>query len=574
MNTPWLIAVLIAAASLLGIARSLRGTQRALRIVLQLALAPALFLCLFPPSTSAPPASADLVVLTPGASAAQVAAAQGKVIALPGVDAPRAIERAPDLATALRRHDARSVRVVGGGLPPRDLDAARGHVTGFDAAPLPAGIVQLEAPPRVAAGSLWTLRGRVEGLAQGRVELRDPAGTVVAGAAADADGRFALSATAKGAGHARFELRALARDGTQVDAIDIPLVAGEGTALRVLVLAGGPDPQLKYLRRWAVDAGLALDSRIGLSEGVALVQGDLGFDAAALARLDLVIVDERAWASLDAARKAALRDAIAGGLGLLLRAGGAIPPEVERDWAALGLAVQDETATHAVSLDQVLGLADARLSFAPLPLAMPAAAAPLLRADDGALLGAWRGFGRGRVGILRIIDDWRLVVAGHRAAHATLWSRLVSTLARAQGTPEPSASDFMRVGERAMLCGLESGDQVIAGDGAPSSLTVVDDGAGVRCAAWWPRAEGWHRLQRGGQSWPLFVHPADAGPALAAAQAARDTRALLGDGAASTSIAHAQAMPRWPLLVLVVCLAALLWWLERRMHGSQRQPRS
>ena len=172
MNASLVVAVVIALATLFGVARTwrTRPANTVLRCALQIATAIALYFCLFPPSTSERFARGELVVLTPGATPAQIDAAHGDVIALPGVDAPRAVERMPDLATALRRHvDARSLRIVGGGLPARDRDAARGLVAAFDAAPLPRGVVELDAPAIVAAGSLWRMQGRVEGAADGRV---------------------------------------------------------------------------------------------------------------------------------------------------------------------------------------------------------------------------------------------------------------------------------------------------------------------------------------------------------------------------------------------------------------------
>jgi hypothetical protein len=459
----------------------------------------------------------------------QIDAAHGDVVALPGVEVPRAIERVPDLATALRHHaDARSLRIVGGGLPSRDRDAARGLVAAFDAAPLPHGIVELDASPAVTAGSLWRVQGRVEGTPNGRVELRDPAGAVAASAQLDGDGRFALTASAKAAGPARFSLRAFDAEGERVDDIDVPLVVREGSALRVLLFAGAPDAQLKYLRRWAADAGLALDSRIGLSEGVALTEGAAKLDAASLANADLAIVDERAWATLDAVQKDALRAAVRDGLGLLLRATGPLPDAIAQDWKAFGFDVQAAETAHAVSLDRVIGLADSRLTFTPLPFAITASdTAPLLRADDGTPLALSRVVGRGRVGIAWFTDEWRVALAGHRGAYATLWSGIVAQLARARrGAPALPAN--ARVGERAAFCDLVDGDAVEDASGRHTALLVEADPSGARCAAFWPREAGWHALVRRSDRSSFFVRAADAAVALTRASDARATRALLG----------------------------------------------
>ncbi|HEY6545167.1 MAG TPA: hypothetical protein VIZ64_09745, partial [Dokdonella sp.] len=159
------IVLLLALALLAGIVRSLRDgrAHRIARSVLQILAGIALALGLLPPVIDEPLDAATLVVLTPSADAAPDAGwpRAARVVALPGAEAPRAIERAPDLASALRRHaDASRLHIVGGGLPARDRDAARGRVVAFEEAPLPAGLVELEAPDRVATGARWTLAGR------------------------------------------------------------------------------------------------------------------------------------------------------------------------------------------------------------------------------------------------------------------------------------------------------------------------------------------------------------------------------------------------------------------------------
>lgn len=566
MSAPIAVVILLAFAVAFGGWRTWRAPRlRALRIGLQIAAAVLLYFCLFPPPTREHFAADQLVVLTPGATSAQLGSLPlgAVVVALPGVAAPRAIERAPDLGTALRRHaDVRRLRIVGGGLPPRDRDAARGLVTAFDAAPLPRGLVELDALSTVRAGSLWTVGGRVEGVADGRVELRDPSGAVVAARALDADGRFQLPASAKGEGAALFALNVLDRDGARIDGIALPLVARAGVPLKVLLLAGAPDPELKYLRRWAADAGLALDSRIGLSDGVALTEGAPKPDRDALGTTDLAIVDERAWAALDVEAKQALGAAVRDGLGLLLRATGAVPEPVAADWAEFGYRVRTGEAGAAAKLDRTLGLADAGLTFARAALEVDAdGAAALLRADDGAIL-AWVGNrGRGRVALWLLTDSYRASLAGAGAAFGTLWSDAFGAVARPREASGPMLPSTLRVDERAVLCGVAD-DAVVENEAGVRTGLLVD--AADRCAAYWPEAPGWHAVREGGRRWPFFVRAGDEAPGLAAGDAARATRALVG---AASSVAvdasRERPLPRWSFFLAWLAVTAASWWLER-----------
>jgi hypothetical protein len=449
-------------------------------------------------------------------------------------------------------------------LPPRDIDAARALPVEFDAAPLADGIVDLFAPASVRAGSTFAIAGRVHGNAGGRVELRDPGGAVVAQAALADDGVFSLDARAKTPGQAAYSLRVLDRAGNGTEDLARPVAVLPGDALRVLVLAGAPDPDLKYLRRWATDAGVELASRIVLSDGVAMREGDGALDAAALANTDLVIVDERAWKDLDTAAKTVLSDATHHGLGLLLRVTGPLPDAVASEWQTLGFRVRAADIPETVSLassSQATPDPAAVLSRRAL-LVESDDAAPLLRASDGTALALWRGVGEGRVAIWWLADSYRIALAGDASAFGTLWSRALATVARARGAAMPEVPADARVDLRSVVCGLDDGAYVETPDGSRADL-VIDRG-GRRCAGYWPAEAGWHTLVSNGRRASFDVLAASAAPALEAARNADATRALAGASRADASTATRRVpAPRWPFFIAWLLAAAALWWLER-----------
>jgi hypothetical protein len=579
MNTPSIVALLLAAAVALASWRAVRGgaRHRFAQIALQVVGAVLLYLCLFPPTTQETFAAGELVVLTPAATPQQLAAlpATATLVALPGAPETRAGERVPDLATALRRHaDTRSLHVVGAGLPARDRDAARGLVARFDAAPLPRGLVEVEAPAWTLAGHLWRIAGRVEQVAQGRAELRDPAGAVVATSPLDAHGRFAVSTPAKGPGEALFALRIVDAGGARVDEIALPLIARAGEPLKVLLLAGAPDAELKYLRRWAVDAGVQFDSRMTLSEGVALTEGAPSVDADALRSADVVIVDERAWSALSASQKQLLAAAVRDGLGLLLRVTGPLSAQVADEWAALGFRTRAAEAAPAVSLDHALALGESGPAFARRPLDVDAKdAAALLRGDDGSALALWRNEGSGRVALWWLADSYRLALGGARAQYGTLWSDALATVARARAGSVPQLPREARVGERVVLCDIAPAAFVEAGQGVRVDLGIEHDAAGRRCAGYWPAEPGWHVLVEGERRWPFRVRTADEAMALKRAGDAAATSALLGaSGTASTTGLRPLPLPRWPFFLGWFATIALLWWLERGSRVEAAPP--
>lgn len=572
-----------------------RAWRIALLVIAQPLCATLLFFALWPPSV--PGDAGMLVVATSGASQAGIDTAPGDAqVALPEAPSLPGLTRVPDLATALRQHPGTErVRIVGQGLSPRDHDAARGIPLTFDALPLPRGLVELDAPSRVVAGTVFHLGGRAEGVADGFAELLDPAGRRVGRAALSGDGRFALSATTRTPGTATFAVRLLDARQRRVDQAVVPLQVDAVAAPRVLLLAGAPGPEVKFLRRWARDAGLPLQSQVSAGGGVQLGDTPIALNAGNLARFDVAVIDERAWSAMGDTQRAALDEAVRNGMGLLIRVT-ATPSDIERrrlrafgfensggsdtapvrlrddafdddaTRARLGPGTRDAPVAHDAPLD-----ATPELTRRTLRLQATDGVA-LATAQDATPLGRWRAHGRGRVGVWPVTDSYRYVLAGRSDLHGELWSSLLATLARAQAGTTLVVDGTARTGQRIALCGVAEEANVIAPDGATSKL-LRDPATGSRaCAAFWPRAEGWHLLRSGEREQPFFVRGAasalDANAIRTATLAlAASAPATAGAGAASKAPRHPTA--RWPWWLAWLLASGALWWLERSRFGRR-----
>ena len=213
-----------------------------------------------------------LLVLTPGVDAKQLRDldAGQLTVALPGVEvAGDWIMHTPDLAAALRTLPrVASLRVLGDGLPGRDHDAVGVRALAFEPSAAPIGFVALDFPAAVDSGVLWRVGGRVEGVPSAHVELLDRAGTKAATGNVDEQGRFQLSAISRVPGTETWRLRLLDANEAEVDVVSLPLRVRMPAALRGVILAGAPDAESKYLRRWALDAGHQIGSEIRLSRGI------------------------------------------------------------------------------------------------------------------------------------------------------------------------------------------------------------------------------------------------------------------------------------------------------------------
>ncbi len=592
----WLLAFAVIAASLRLLWQLRRGHStsrpRAWRVIAllsaQAASAALLYCALFPPATQGEVGT--LVVATAGADPARIAGlpAGDPLVALPEAPALPDAERLPDLATALRRYPSTTrIRVIGAGLSARDQDAVHARALDFLPTPLPRGLTGLWPPRQVRAGRLFTVHGHAQDLEGGSVELLDPGDQVVDRIAIGANGDFKLAGNARSAGPATWQLRLRNRDKAVVEQVTLPLDVQAGSNLRVLMLAGAPTPELKYLRRWASDAGLRVDSRISLGGGMQIGDAPAAFDAASLGKFDLLVLDQRAWQGLGDARRAQLDQAVRDGLGLLLR----LPDRLTGNDAArlrrLGFTAARASAARDVHLPAAFAARDAdgnrdASASGSLPALTRGAQAITaidgrtdLRDADGTALASWRAQGAGRIGIASFDDSFRLVLGGHAPAHGELWGQLFSDLARARGTPTASIEGDARVGQRMLLCGLHDGATIDSPDQRAIALPIDPASGNRACAGFWPRVSGWHVLHspasaqaQGSQRSAFHVRTAGDARGLQAAAQREATQRLAAAGHPPARAASSIPGPRWPWFLGWLLLTAALWWFERSRSGS------
>jgi hypothetical protein len=574
-DAPLWVAGTLAVATATASWRKFTRGARDLALWLQVPAAVLLYFALFPPMMHL--RGDSLTVMTVGALASQQNAApdDAPLIALPGARAPVKAEPAPDLATALRRHSGVShLTIIGAGLSARDRPAVAGRSVEFRAAPQ-QGLLELRAPDTVPLGRQWTLSGRAASDTR-RVELRDPSGNIVDKADVDQAGRFVLSGAARGTGTTRFELRLLGDESSVQETISMPLVIVGGTPISVIGRFGALNPELKYWRRWSIDAGLSLSLSATLTDSVNVRAGDARLSAAVLSQADVVVIDARAWAALDASEKSALRAALEQGLGVLLRADAALTPETMADWRDFGFTLLTATGPTVVTLDQYMGLRDhTAFTAAAVSVSAPTSVVQL-KADDGTPLAWWHAQGRGRIALWRLLDSYRLALLGEPDRYASLWASTLELLARprAPSPPVPQLPQNSWVLERTVFCDLGSVASVRAPHGESVGLTVGAD----RCAAFWPAASGWYTLQTAGSEWPFYVRALDDGRTLHAALDAAATAALVTDvpdAARVGTLIGAPAAPlrapmaSWPWLGAWLAVSAVSWWWERRGYAQR-----
>lgn len=520
-----------------------------------------LFLTLFPPMMAAPE-HGTLTIATRGTPRLAMLA-DADLVALPEASAPMGTITVPDLATALRsRPGIGRLRILGQGLEPRDIEVAQGLAVDFDPPTAPRGLVALVLPEPVAPGSDFRVGGEVDGM-RGTAELLDPGGTRIGLAPLDAKGRFVLTGAARVAGPALFQVRLRDPSGRIVEDEPVPVVTVSDPPPRILFLAGAPGPEVKYWRRWAVDAGLDATVRQSVGGGLTLGGPAPPLGAADLARYDLVVVDDRSWAALGPGERSALVSAVRGGLGLLLRATGPLPADVRAGWAGLGLPVTGGIATAPV---RPTDAGEPELTRRVL-LSTSSQFVPLQRDAGGTVLTGWHAFGNGRVGVDSVMNEFALVTSGHGDRFGARWGEIVGALSRARPVSAARLEALPQAERRTTICGIADGAKILGPD--DRLTTLLSDAAAGNCAGFWPRRAGWHSLRQA-TSIAFYVYPATALPGIRATECRDATMLLTGTGNAVRGARPLHRSSSLPWLCAFLTTAAVLWWLERSRSGRGR----
>lgn len=594
-----LCAILIGAGALLAAVRLVLVMQRSLwgwvLAAASLVSGALLYLTFFPPLL---PVGGETLLVATAETPADLRPGPGeRLVLLPEAPSIKDGERVPDLATALRRHgQAQRLVIHGRGLTARDRDRAAGMPVSFTPLPVPKGLVRLDPPSDTPAGASFTLGGMATGLEDGTAELLDPAGRRVDQRALTGDGSFTLGGVARAPGLALFTLRLRGRDKEIVSDTPVPLRTVAAPAPLRALLIGAPSPEAKYLRRWAEDSGIALRSRLDAGAGVDLGGDGVRLDAATLREADVVIIEDQALAALGNAGRGVLGQAVAGGLGVVVRMTGPATVNTRGTWRSLGLAVEGgediapvvlpPAAPDAEALafrrgpgsddlpEDANTLDDPAPELARFTIRAGSDLVPVVSDADGALLAGWQQRGAGRALLWGVPDSFALVLGGQAALYEQWWSAALSAVARPEGGFHPDVPALVEAGERMAICGIASEARVVAPDGAEVPL-ALDPAAGPRgCAAYWPKGAGLHTIRQPGrageQSFAIMVLPSGSLKEIRAPETGEATAFW----AASAQVAVTGSTPErrgagWPWLIGWLLVSGGLWWGERRQRARR-----
>jgi hypothetical protein len=423
------------------------------------------------------------------------------------------------------------------------------------------------------------------------VELLDPAGVAVATHDLLAGDAFELMTYPKAPGLLNYRLRVLDNE-SELETEPVPVEVRPGERPVIYVLQSAPSFESRQLRNWAGENSATLVIDTVITRGRELRQlvnsNALANDRLSPSLLEatgLAVVDGRAWAGLDAGRRAWFEEAVRGGMGLLILADGDLAKHLDNDDALLqgfGLVEQERDPDGYVPVWEG-SRSEQQLPLVGFALEVEDAAA-LTRTGSGEVVEAYRNIGLGRVAISVLRERHRWLTSGDEATYTSYWARLLGRLGRPAALPYllPIDDDaWPRPQRRSRLCALAADADVSFEVGPLPGETMLSlesaapsVGGPHRCAEFWPQQAGWHRVG-------LYV--GDTGEARDEAflyvfakdewqshwryerQQATLARAVANveDQAAMTRTARIDIDPLWPWLLFM--FSAGLLWLERRL---------
>ncbi len=464
------------------------------------------------------------------------------------------------------------------------LAAAAARAPLFAALPAGAPSVALDAPPHPRAERAAAIPFRVRAAARREVTVRlaDASGVLDSVRLRTDEGGRAAGAFRVRPARSGWREWSVEAEGRRASAGAWVDTAG---APRVLVRAGLPGWESRFVVRALEESGARVDVRFDLGRGMAVGQG--GGDAITPSRLaatDAVLVLD--GAPLGAGEATALAEWAARGGGVLLagdRAGAAALGTVR---AGATEAPLDASTIRWTAPAELATFPADRIRLTAVPFAGTGAATVLAASSaEGGLL-ALRPLGRGRAASLAITDTWRWRMEGGRVEeHREFWRGVVDWLASAPRGPVSLqvAESVGPVGARQEVTVFAEGSPpphvlLARPSGPPDTLRLVATRPGTLLASFVPATEGVYTLSVPDSPARAGFHAArggaaDAGWARLALIASSSGGALLPPGELAREVAARSGRedaPRWPLAWLLLgalVAAAGTEWAIRRLTG-------
>lgn len=596
VHAGWMIAIAIVVwiVLLVKAVRRSDGRRLPLRLALTTVAVAGLLLAGLQPSREVKIDPGAAILLTPGADPAVVdslrQAVAPELTATFDSATAAAFPRArllTGVGALLRHHEElHRIHLVGSGLNQHQREQLTRRIAGYYLAALPAGVIDFHYTEKAIEGEPIKVSGNYHQTQHTprRLFLESPNGKELL-LASDSSGTYVFSLETKARQQGRYLFHLVEEnDRRQVlHRAPLPVLIAPGKTLRVLLLNDAPSFETRYLKNWLADEGYPVAVRSTISrdkyqtEFSNLNQLDLfPIRKSLLNNFDLIIAMEAAVQKLSPGERRAMREAIEGGLGLVVLGGKDLPGSGDSFISGFPLST-------GAPLFLPEGDVKVELEKAPYNLREAFGFFPLIHSSTGKIVAASRLQGSGRITLQLAAATYRLLLAGHPDAYARHWT----TIIEATSQKEPSNTEWHVLNPLEAMADQPLNIRITTSVSSPTGQIATPDSNAsafflqqdpLLPDRWsgvvWPRKEGWHRFELvdhpGDSAW-TYVPPADAWEPLRQyrqQEATRSWMTLLEEKAETeaTVVTTTRPYPLW-IFYLVFLFSAGGLWLEEKWEG-------
>ena len=411
----------------------------------------------------------------------------------------------PSLAYYLAENpDIQRLHILGYGLPDVELSQLKNVQVVYHGNEKPFGIQNVYWSQKIKSGESLSVSGIFSNHTAKPVKL------ILRGLSSnldslvikpDNDAEFKLSSIPKQLGLAIYQLLVISgRDTLAVE--KIPFEIEKSKPLKILILSSSPDFETRFLKNWLAENQFSLAIRTSISkekfstEFLNMNAISINFQPRVLKDFDLIISDESSLVQLTLTNRAALKNEINKGLGLLIRNEDEIntPGNFGRNFSTLPIPLGKILKIKLPGVDPELSFSATGITS----IAPQGADQPLLMENSGLILVNSKLSGMGKIVFSTLNNTYTWKLSGKNQEYSSFWSHVIEKTTRKEraNLQIAVAEQFPLINNKNTIL-VQSNSFEIPGISSGESLIALEQNP-IIINQWngnfWPLSEGWNSV--------------------------------------------------------------------------------
>ncbi|MFF5380108.1 hypothetical protein [Pedobacter suwonensis] len=539
--------------------------------------------------TSRPQNTDEVILITKGTHPDSTTNLKGKIYALSAANLKnKNVITIPDLPYFLKSNpNIRKLKLYGYGLNKAELAQLKGYRVSFHPAAKPTGIIAANWPGKLKTTEVWQVQGTYQnsGMEPVKLLLKGLGKTVDSiEIGAKSSKTFSFKTTPKHTEKAVYELVSLQKNDTLAKE-PVPMLVGDETPMKVLIMASFPDFEYKFLKNWLYQNQYPVAFRSQISKNK-YAFNFLNLDSLNLTRVnspslkkfDILIIDEEELAAISPDERSSIALAVKNGLGLLIRVANLKAsttlgsrfsrfesPALKGKMLNLRL-TEDYSKLTALPIEQGLFL---KPEYTDQPLIVDASGKTLVNSNID-------GYGKILASTLSSTFHWLL--SGKKNDYAAYWSALLASAARKRNNvltvyifPQfPAINQKMKIIADLAASGQVPAlkiDSILLSPRQNMVLPFQWD------AFYWPQKPGWTYLEVNRNVEPIYIYKKTDWQALKNQQKLDETHLFIKNlnmtetKSKVADVVLEEELSIWWFFIGFLLAAAFLWYEARILAG-------